>query len=573
MITNTSGWALLGGSASRRFKVVIGALILFIASAVLVLQPDWRVASSKLRVPSSHHQPISGPSTNPPTNPLPNPSSQPPTSPSTSPPNENNLSNEDNLPNENNSPPQKGSAGIGHNPRTAVLSPDVDGILLSAGTPFFSSPSGRHALVLQDDGDLVLNRVDADGSSHPLWWTGTGDKHKGGRILYVDKQKGHIRIVLNAMLKNTWTTIWHSDLEPACRKANSGIVKRDGESNQPQSTGMLEREPGQLELSDNGRLSIAGMCDLYVAPREREKERSLAVIVAGLYRTNHVTCKTHMDKLVANHPSFSRIDVFVYALFEPADVDLFKRTKESIEAELRECYGSHLRSVDVLPVDRVEIDFPGGKNATAATPCKGKLRRLNNQLKTVSLAAQQWWAWSIANGYIHDTILRIRTDTSFWERPEFKSLEELGQNTLVLPHPRGEHYFYCARMSGRVSVGPSDQIAYGSAAAMGHWLYMYDRFKQMVDLAADASRPALRDFSGCEVMPSGPLASDCKKPAPCSIECLVGWFLDARGVDFHIEWGWQQSLWRWRDIGPVGAEQERQADIDDEVEEDGMLWG
>lgn len=106
---------------------------------------------------------------------------------------------------------------------------------------------------------------------------------------------------------------------------------------------------------------------------------------------------------------------------------------------------------------------------------------------------------------------------------------------------------------------------------MGHWLYMYDRFQQMVDLAATPSRPALRDFSGCEVMPSGPLASDCPTPAPCSIECLVAWFLEARSVDFHIEWGWEQNPLRWKDIGQLGAEEERLADHDDE--DDGMTWG
>ncbi|GJC82812.1 hypothetical protein ColLi_05650 [Colletotrichum liriopes] len=543
MTTSQSRWVRIGGSTSRRSKVVFGALILFLASSVFVLQPDWHVSSSGLRVPSLHRQPSSGPTASPPT--------------------------------ENSPAPQKSAEDGGSSPRSAVLSPDADGVLLSAGTPFFSSPSGRYSLILQDDGDLVLNRMDEDGTAHPVWWTGTGDKHSGGRTLVVEKTRDHFRIVLNAMLKNTWTVVWHSDLDPACKIKNGAIIQRDEDGNQPQSTGMLEMDPGQLELSDQGRLSIAGLCDLYVSPKEREKERTLAVIIAGLYRTNHMTCKTHMDNLVADHPSFSRIDVFAYVLFEPADVNVFNRSKESIEAELRECYGSHLRSVDVLPVAQEEEEYPGGKKAMEATPCGKKLRRLNNQLKTVRLAAERWWAWSIANGFTHDTVLRIRPDTSLRAAPEFRSLEELGQNTLVLPHPHGEHYFYCARMCGRVGVGPTDQIAYGSAAAMGHWLYMYDRFQQMVELAGSPSGPALHDFSGCEVLPPGPLASDCPKPAPCSIECLVAWFLDARGVEFHIEWGWEQNLLRWIDLGPLGAEEERQADYDMGVDErdDGLAWG
>ncbi|GKT42424.1 uncharacterized protein ColSpa_02605 [Colletotrichum spaethianum] len=542
MIKSPSWWARIGGSASRRSKVVFAALTLFLASSVFILQPDWHVPSSGLRVPDLHHQPSSGPSTSPPT--------------------------------ENSLRPQKNAGDNGYSPRTAILSPDADGVLLSAGTPVFTSPSGRYSLILQDDGDLVLSRMEEDGTAHPVWWTGTGDMHSGGRTVVVEKQKDHFRIVLNAMLKNKWTTVWHSDLEPACKIQKNGIIWRDESDSHSQSTGMLELTAGQLELSDLGRLSIAGLCDLYVSPKEREKERSLAVIVAGLYRTNHMTCKTHMTNLIADHSSFARIDVFAYVLFEPADVNVFNRTKESIQAELRECYGSHLRSVDVVPVEEEEEDYPGGQEAMEATPCGKKLRRLNNQLKTVAQAAEKWWAWSIANGFIHDTVLRIRPDTSLRAKPEFKSLEALGQNTLVLPHPHGEHYFYCARMCGRVSVGPTDQIAYGSAAAMGHWLYMYDRFHQMVELAASPSGPALHDFSGCEVLPPSPLASDCPKPAPCSIECLVAWFLDARGLDFHVEWGWEQNLLRWIDLGPLGAEEERLADHDgDDDVDDGLAWG
>ncbi|OLN96503.1 hypothetical protein CCHL11_00582, partial [Colletotrichum chlorophyti] len=472
----------------------------------------------------------------------------------------------------------KGGAGDNdykpYTPKKAVLSPDADGVLLSAGRPSFVSPSGRYALVLQDDGDIVLHRHDFDGSTHPVWWTATGDGAKGGRTLFVEKKEIGMRVAINATLQNTWKTIWHSDMEPACKVTTNPHTRRAiGHS---ESDGLLKRViPGQLELSDEGRLSIAGACDLYVSPKEREKERSLAVIVAGLYRTNPATCHTHMKWLIDSHPSFRRIDVFAYMLYEPADINVFNRTKESMEKELRDCYGSHLRSFDIIPVEAAEVEYPGGQKAMLATPCGARLRRLNNQLRTIRLAAEKWWAWSITNGYIHDTVLRIRPDTSFWARPDFKTLEELGTNTLVLPHPRGEHYFYCARMSGRVGVGPTDQIAYGSAAAMGHWLYMYDRFQQMVDMAATPTRPAMRDWSGCEDLPSGPLASDCPRAAPCSIECLVAWYLDARGVDFHIEWGWDQSVLRWVDVGLLGAEEERVADHDDDTNEkaDGLMWG
>ncbi|KAH0427351.1 hypothetical protein CcaCcLH18_09734 [Colletotrichum camelliae] len=542
MIVNQSGWAhLRSAGASRRSRIIIAALIMFIVSAALVIQPDWHVATSGLRVPGLHRPATtSGSNTATPT------------------------------------PDGGGGGGGGPSSETtsdtdsgvlaSILTPDEDGVLLSAGSPVFTSPNGRYSLVLQPDGDLVLSHNDLDGSAHALWWTDTGDKHSGGRTVTVEKKDGHVRLVVNAMLKNTWVTVWHSDLLTMCKNAAADV---EGGALVKKSGGGGAR--GHLELSNDGKLTLAGACDLRIPPDHREKSRSLAVIVAGLYRTNHVTCKTHMEHLVDGHPSFTKIDVFAYMLYEPADTDVHGRTKESIEAELRACYGTHLRSVDVVPVAEAEVEYPGGE-AAMLLPCGDRLRRLNNQLRTVSLAAQRWWAWTVANGFTHDTVMRIRPDTSFWARPGFKSLEDLG-DALVLPHPKGEHYFYCARMKGSVGVGPTDQIAYGNAASMQQWLYMYDRFAQMVDLASSPDRPALRDFSGCEDMPSGPLASDCPRPAPCSIECLVAWYLDARGVDFRIEWGWEQNPLRWKDIGMLGAEEERMADQHQEDKDDGMTWG
>ena len=79
---------------------------------------------------------------------------------------------------------------------------------------------------------------------------------------------------------------------------------------------------------------------------------------------------------------------------------------------------------------------------------------------------------------------------------------------------------------------------------MAHYLNMYEDFPEIVSLAANSDRPAYRDFSGCEVVPSGPRPEDCPKPTPCSIECIVAWYLESKGVEFEIEWGWNQIIKR-----------------------------
>jgi hypothetical protein len=177
--------------------------------------------------------------------------------------------------------------------------------------------------------------------------------------------------------------------------------------------------------------------------------------VAGLYRTNNVTCSSHVSQLIAGSPHFSRVDVFADVLLDDTDLAEHNRTAASVEAALRACYGGSLSAVAVAHVRDVEEAYPGGEEAAAMEPCGRKLRRLNNQLRTLERAARGWWAWSVERGQLHDTVMRIRPDTKFWggeeERPRFRGVAEMG-DALVLPHPKGEHYFYCARMSGRVGV-------------------------------------------------------------------------------------------------------------------------
>ena len=79
---------------------------------------------------------------------------------------------------------------------------------------------------------------------------------------------------------------------------------------------------------------------------------------------------------------------------------------------------------------------------------------------------------------------------------------------------------------------------------MSHWLSMYRDFTQMIDLAANPSRGAYRDVSGCEDIPKGPTPAECGRSAPCSIECLVAWYIESKGLSFIVEWGWAQNLHR-----------------------------
>lgn len=343
-------------------------------------------------------------------------------------------------------PPQLGDA------TTTIIPADDGGVLLSSSnvsTTTFASPNRAYTLKLRPDGDLVLTHND-DAGSHPVWSTGTGDNHaKGGhKVVFTTDVEGHTRMELRRKKKDEdWHIVWHSDLDPICKRTGVG---EDGKHHKGSHDAHSTR---QFVLSDNGTLRIAGLCNLYTPPSQQNKQRSLAVLVSGLYRTNNVTCYTQVKNLIQDHPSFKRVDVFARILYEDKDLTELNRTAESIEAEVKDCYGKYLKTVTVVPAAEAEEDYPGGSEAMLQ-PCGDKLRRLNNQLKTIDAAARDWWAWTVKQGFTHDTILRIRPDTLFHgsDKPMFLSLEDL-RNSVILPHPKNEHYFYCPRMSGAVGVG------------------------------------------------------------------------------------------------------------------------
>ena len=338
--------------------------------------------------------------------------------------------------------------------KRTYLSPNVEGVLLFSNQSI-SSPNGAYTLTLQADGDLVLARnIGENGAKIRLWWTSTGDgRAQNGHKLVLEPTTRVPILKIKTDVGNAWSTAWHSDLEQACR--DRALFDPDTEK-----TSKLG-----LALSDSGQLTLLSTCHLYTHVTTAAKSSSLAVIVAGLHRTLSETCDSHVQFL-ASHPSFSRVDIFAYILHTSPNesTDSFTTAIE-LETRIRECYGSRLRSLTLISVDSIEEEYPGGATQMLR-PCKRRVQRLNNQLKTLREAGRKYWEWTVKEGFVHGTILRIRPDTYFQGRPGeilgFKTDAADGsgrgggeKGRLVLVHPEGEHYFWCPRSTGRVGVGES----------------------------------------------------------------------------------------------------------------------
>ncbi|PKS09448.1 hypothetical protein jhhlp_004064 [Lomentospora prolificans] len=384
---------------------------------------------------------------------------------------------------DSNSPSSQASLE-GHLLSETLACPDEAGILLSSVQHQISSPNGEYALQLGENGNLVLGHRAPQGALQPLWWTGTGDGRTRRNYDVSISLSEDSRSILEVSVQEAGhrQIVWHSDLHPACKLQ---ALSNDTASEE-------SRSKGCLKLSNVGRLTLSNTCDLYKPPFYLESPPSLAVIVAGLYRTNNITCETH-SKALFSHQAFTSVDVFAFIVYEDRDVRYHNRTKSSIEGNIRQCYGERLKAVTVVATSDIEEAFPGSQEDADLEPCRRKVRRLNNQLKTLYEASRMWWAWAIEHGVLHDAVLRIRPDTNFYggETLEFRDLNSLGHNRLVLVQPSGERYFYCPRITGHVGIGPSDQIAYGSPSAMSHYLQMYTSFSDTISFSRLAHDPMI----------------------------------------------------------------------------------
>lgn len=314
----------------------------------------------------------------------------------------------------------------------AFMYADDEGVVLSRERPSLESPDGRSSLMLQRDGNLVLRSRGADGASNILWSTGTGDGRPATlrEVRIASAPDAHPVLRVSATINGKQSTLWHSDLLPACAsqpKFNSTTASRR-----------------RLELTSTGRLSLSDACDIYAPPYEHEAARSLALVISGTYATNQSLCA---QSLLAQGP-FISVDVFAHVSYEGAD-----DVKGKIEDELKACYGEELRAEVVSPASKAEEKYPGGDEDEQLGVCHGEIHGANTRLKSLYNVGRAWWEWSAQNGVQHDTVLALRADLeSEAEVPRFRALDEL-RDTLVMMRSKDDGYTYCPRMTGGVGIG------------------------------------------------------------------------------------------------------------------------
>lgn len=322
------------------------------------------------------------------------------------------------------------------------------GVLLGAEVRReIASPDRSYLFELEDDGNIALYRNiswDGGNNKHLMWSFGTGNIEKNVENIMRLSDDGTVSVI--GLIKHEVNHVderllWHSNLLPDCKA--------------PKNPPAPDSVPS-FNITSKGEIIINGRCKLFTPPAQSAGK--LALLVSGLYRTNRMTCKSHVD-YIAKNPAAESVDIFVYVLYEDWDAHDGESAKK-LEDEIRACYGPNLRTLTVKSVPEVSEQYPGA----IPSRCGQKLNRLQSQLKTLHLGGMEWWNWSVKKGVKHDTVLRIRTDHEFFgdTLPKFKPLDQLKGNELVMPpivaggsgapFPRFRHWF-CSNPFGGMDVG------------------------------------------------------------------------------------------------------------------------
>ena len=437
---------------------------------------------------------------------------------------------------------------------------------LNATHPELVSLNGRFILRLESTGELryiqILEFPEIVGFENSnklskrqsleksLFSTSTGDSWPGQHIVDLTS-KGVLRVRVNAKLLKDWKTTWTSSILAQCKKSTVSNI----------SPVLSIEDSGLLAIYSNPE-SFEKLCILHpeviyrshsgsgpIITSSKGKSPRLAVVIAGLFRSNEKTCRSHVDKIINKwqQTHSGLVDVFIFTYIQSAALSGGVPVNEqSITTALQKCYKENLKSFRVKNLGEVEESFQGIA-AAEIKQCGPKLNRLQSQLKTVYLAGQLMRNYMLSEGISYDYILRLRPDTDLWgnipDLPIFGVFDN--EARVFLPHPFREHYYWCTHHDGRVRTGVTDQLAYGTLPAMQTYLNMYLEFSEMVRVTTGHYTPTWKkakyDMRACE----GTVGEDgCDNPNGdnCAIECLVSYYLVLHGLEPEILWSWQQNV-------------------------------
>ncbi|RDW61567.1 hypothetical protein BP5796_11459 [Coleophoma crateriformis] len=345
-----------------------------------------------------------------------------------------------------------------------------------------TSPNKKYRFGLKSSGQLSLTSLETGAeifsSNTALYWP-------------VDY---HVELTRQAVLELTWTNDtatpskgkpWSSALLPDC----DGIditTNMTGAASSEAEADIVSRRMPVLELLDSGLLQIRSdakvVCVLNKAVGDTGR---LAIVYAGYLRTYMKTCADHKKKLVDTWTGSGGVDVHVYSYLEEVfHEDEDNPTRESIEKNLRDCFGDSLKSVNLVNVQEVAETWNDAPQGVINSCGQSKLDRHVSQWKSIYAASTQVQRYMIQHGVRYEYILKTRPD--LFLHGIIPPLEELVpmtlDGTIVAPRVAMDWNWYTMRHDGELIAGVTDIMAFGKSAQMWTYMNIFRGFKDMTSM-------------------------------------------------------------------------------------------
>ncbi|KAL3419871.1 hypothetical protein PVAG01_08370 [Phlyctema vagabunda] len=412
------------------------------------------------------------------------------------------------------------------------------------------SPNNKYRFGLKSSGQLSLLATD------------TGIELFSSNTKFHWPVDFHAELNQDGVLELTWTNDtmvpksgkpWVSSLLPGCDGVNTTTSHSKAKSSEEESDGLESKKP-ILELLDSGLLQIRNNDDTVVCILNRavNDPGRLAVIYAGFLRTYLKTCAEHQRKLVVPWSGSGGADVHVYSYLEEAFHEHEdKPTRESIEKNLRDCFGDSLKTVTLVNVKNVSETWDGAPEAVVHTCGQEKLNRHVSQFKSIWLAGREVQKYMTQKGIRYDYILKTRLDLLL--HGNIPRLEELApmvaDGAVMAPRVAMDWNWYAMIHDGSLIAGVTDIMAFGRAAQMWTYMNLYVGMKDMKTMewsGDDGASPA----KWTEFNTHGHAKVDVPDKETCTPEGALAYWLSINNIPVKTEWRFQMALLRNSGPGP-----------------------
>ncbi|KAJ2894807.1 uncharacterized protein MKZ38_007204 [Zalerion maritima] len=416
------------------------------------------------------------------------------------------------------------------------------------------SPSGRFTFVLTEDGDLIYSDLATQKQ------TSISDTRLKWPVTYtatLSSKTGELELrwyYTPAGASSEHGFPWSSSFLSGCAPAEDNDRMWGSHHTSP-----LSSSPA-LEITDSGLLHIHAddktHCVLHppisssgANGDQKHGGKRMALVYSGFLLTFVQTCSEHRARLVdawREAGDGNEVDVHIYSYLEDVPPFVNPKTgkehaprKDEIERKLRLCFGSALKTVELVSYREVEEKWTGaGMELLGFCPIE-RLERHLNQFKGTYGIGKQLRRYMITQGVSYDYILKTRPDLTFWGALPLAEAPALTPENGILSARLGMDWaWYSLLHDANLRSGVSDLLAFGRPTPMFAFMDLYREFKWLRE-TEKAKEVKFKAMNTHHHETTG--INDAEH---CTPENILAYWLHLSGVEVVTGWDWNMSILR-----------------------------